>query len=176
LLALISLPVWCAIGIADYFYLGSSARTLGGAVMGSVPGHWNQRITINVGYFSLGVARIASSFVHLPPEARAAVNTLNSAEVGVYQLEEPVSQGSYGEAFAAADKAMRRRGWERIVGVSQQNQFVAVYAPRHLRSASNVSICVAVLNDRDFVVVSARGDLQPLLDIAERRLHERGRL
>jgi hypothetical protein len=74
--------------------------------------------------------------------------------------------------FTAADKCMRQRGWERIVGVAQGRQFVAVYMPRNLRTAKRMECCVAVLNERDLVVASARANLEPLLELATQRLQE----
>ena len=61
-------------------------------------------------------------------------------------------------------------GLERIVGVAQGRQFVAVYMPRNLRSAKRMECCVAVLNEQDLVVTSARGNLEPLLALATQRL------
>ncbi|MGH7967363.1 MAG: hypothetical protein ACREIC_01410, partial [Limisphaerales bacterium] len=69
-----------------------------------------------------------------------------------------------------ADKAMTRRGWVRVVGVIQENQLVAVYLPRNGISSSRMKACVAVLDGRDLVVVSARGNLEPLMDIVEKHL------
>ena len=72
--------------------------------------------------------------------------------------------------FTAADKCMRRRGWDRVVGVAQGRQFVAVYMPRNLLSVKRMACCVAVLNEQDLVVASARGNLEPLLVLATQRL------
>jgi len=65
---------------------------------------------------------------------------------------------------------MSRRGWERVVGVAQGRQFVAVYLPRSLRTVNRMACCVAVLNEQDLVVASARGNLEPLLALATQRL------
>ena len=70
---------------------------------------------------------------------------------------------------------MRRRGWERIVGVAGGRQFVAVYMPRNLRTVKRMACCVAVLNEQDLVVASARGNLQPLPELAMQRLQEHDR-
>jgi hypothetical protein len=141
--------------------------------MESVPGQWHRRFVLNVGGPTFGLARFGSSFFHLPPEPKAALRALHGGEVGVYRLEESMSLPDYAAILKTADKSMRRRGWERIVGVSQGGQFVAVYAPGNLR-LKDVSCCVAVLNDRNLIVVSARGNITPLLELASTNLHENG--
>jgi hypothetical protein len=167
------LPVVCAGGIASYLHLSSSTQALRSAVMESVPGQWHKRFAVNVGCLTLGLVRFGSSFFHLPPEPRAALQALSHGEVGVYHLEEPMSSPDYALILKTADKSMRRRGWERIVGVAQGGQFVAVYAPGNV-GVKDMSCCVAVLNDRDLVIVSARGNLSPLLDLGRRRLNDHG--
>jgi hypothetical protein len=171
LLLVLLLPCLCAIGIASYFHLSSSTQALRGAVMESVPGEWHKRFAVNVGYLTLGLARFGSSFVRLPAEPKAALQALYGAEVGVYQLEEPVSHPDYAAMMKSADKSMRRRGWERIVGVAEGGQFVAVYAPSKV-GLKDVSCCVAVLSDQELVIVSARGNITPLLELARRHLHD----
>ena len=173
LLLFLILPVVCASGIASYLHLSSPTQALRSAVMESVPGQWHKRFAVNVGCLTLGLVRFGSSFFHLPPEPRAALQALSHGEVGVYHLEEPMSSPDYALILKTADKSMRRRGWERIVGVAQGGQFVAVYAPGNV-GVKDMSCCVAVLNDRDLVIVSARGNLSPLLDLGRRRLNDHG--
>jgi len=141
--------------------------------MESVPGQWHRRFALNVGGLTFGFARFGSSFFHLPPEPRAALQALHGVEVGVYQLEGPISLPDYAAILKTADKSMRNRGWERIVGVAQGGQFVAVYASGDLR-LKDVSCCVAVLNDQNLIVVSARGNISPLLELARTHLHDHG--
>ena len=105
-------------------------------------------------------------------ELKAALGALHGAEVGVYNLQDAPCALDYSAVFTATDKCMRRRGWERIVGVARGRQFVAVYMPRNLRTAKRMECCVAVLNERDLVVASARCNLEPLLELATQRLQE----
>ena len=65
---------------------------------------------------------------------------------------------------------MTKRGWQRVVGVVEERQLVAVYMPQRGVSERRMKCCVAVLNDRDLVVVSARGNLEPLLAIARQHM------
>jgi len=141
--------------------------------MESVPGQWHERFAVNVGCLTLGLARFGSRFFHLPREPRAALQALYRGELGVYELEEAMSPPDYAAILRTADKSMRRRGWERIVGVAQGSQFVAVYAPSNVH-LKDMSCCVAVLNDQNLIVVSARGNISPLLELAQRHLHDNG--
>jgi hypothetical protein len=166
------LPLLCAIGIAACFRLSSATQALRSCVIESVPGQWHKRFAVHVPGLTLGLVRFGSRFFKLPPEPKAALETLYGAEVGVYNLPDAPSTLDYSAMFTAADKCMRRRGWERIFGVARGRQFVAVYVPRNLRTVKRMACCVAVLNEQDLVVASARGNLEPLLALATQRLPE----
>jgi hypothetical protein len=168
------LPLLCVIGITGYFRLSAAPQTLRSSVMEAVPGQWHKRFAIHVGGMTLGLVRLGSSFFNLPPEPKAALGALHGAEVGIYKLQNAPSALDYSAVFTATDKAMKGRGWERIVGVAQGRQFVAVYMPRNLKSLKRMACFVAVLNQRDLVVASARGNVQPLLDLAMQQLPQSG--
>ena len=169
------LPLLCAVGIAGYFRLSSATEALRSSVIESVPGQWDKRFAVHVGGLTLGLVRFGSRWFNLPPEPKAALEALHGAEVGVYNLRDAPSALDYSAIFTATDKCMRRRGWERIVGVARGRQFVAVYVPRDLRTVKRMACCVAVLNEQDLVVASARGNLEPLLELATQRLQEHDR-
>ncbi len=160
-------PLVCILGVASYFHLSSPTQALRRSVMDSVPGNWKKNFAINAGPLTLDAARFVLAFVKLPPEARAAVESARAAEVGVYRLRRAEGRVNYAAILRGADKAMGQRGWDRIVGVAQDGQFVAVYAPRGMKSLTRVTCCVAVLDHQDFVVVSARGNLEPLLELPQ---------
>jgi hypothetical protein len=174
LCALLLIPTFCVLGIVSYLSLGSPARALRSAVMESAPGRWHKRIVISPGYLTFDLLRFGAGFVRLPPEAKAALQAVDRAEVGVYHLEDPVSRPNYAHALSKADESMRRRGFEPIVGVVEGNQFVAVYAPDSV-SLNDMTCNVVVFDGKDLVIVSARGNIAPLLDIARRHLHDNGR-
>jgi hypothetical protein len=170
----LAVPFLCALGIASFFFLSSPTRALRNAVLESVPGHWHKRFAVNVGPFTFGLARFGLSFApKLPPEARTALGAIRDADVGVYHLDESSGPADYARILQIADKSMHRRGWERIVGVVQDRQFVAVYAPDDLRSVKHMACSVVVLNERDLVVVSAHGDITSLIDMARQKMHGR---
>lgn len=159
-----------AIGITGCFRLSPATRALRAGVIESLPGQCEKRLAVHVGGLTLGLARFGSRFFNLPPEPKAALAALHGAEVGVYELRHAPSALDYSAVFTAADKSMRRRGWERIVGVIQGSQLVAVYTPRDLRAPERMACCILVLNERKLVVAAARGNLEPLLEVARQRL------
>jgi hypothetical protein len=169
---LLGLPMLCAAGIAGYFHLSSATKALGSSVMTSVPGQWDKRFAVHLGVLTMGLVRWGSGFFNLPPEPKAALDALHGAEVGIYKLHDSPTTLDYSAMFTAADKSMRRCGWERIVGVAQGKQFVAVYMPRGLHTLKGMACCVVVLNQQDLVVASARGNVQPLLDLATQHMQQ----
>jgi hypothetical protein len=170
---ILCVPLLCIVGVASYFQLSSTTQVLQHRVVEAVPGPWDKKFAINVGRPTLALAQFVSGFFQqLPPEARAALDSLRGAEVGVYKLKSPSPNEEYSTALAVADKAMKRRGWERIIGVTQRRQLVAVYAPRSPGAYPRLSCCLVVLNDQDLVVASAHGDVEPLLDLARQHLPE----
>jgi hypothetical protein len=54
--------------------------------------------------------------------------------------------------------------------VSRENELVAVYVPCSGVSTERMKCCVLVLHGRDLIVAGASGNLEPLLEIAERHL------
>ncbi len=164
LLAICALPVLGLITVASYFRLSSPTQALSGAVMDSVHGRWHNQFAINVGSTTLALARLGASFatLHLEPEARAAIQSVKNGEVGIYELKDMKSSPDYSLILSNADKSMQRRGWERIVGVVQGSQFVAVYAPID-QKGKDLTCCVAVLDDQRLVVVNASANTIPLL-------------
>ena len=84
-------PLLCAVGIAGYFRLSSATEALRSSVIESVPGQWDKRFAVHVGGLTLGLVRFGSLFFNLPPEPKAALETLHGAEVGVYKLHDAPS-------------------------------------------------------------------------------------
>jgi hypothetical protein len=125
---------------------------------------WSPTIELNVGGGTLGLARAGLAFLDLPAEARAVLSAVRGGEVGVYQLV----KGNLDRAglLNSADHDMSARGWERVVGVVNARELVAVYLPSDLHSGRDVRLCVMVLDGEDLVVVAARGNLEPLLELA----------
>ncbi len=160
----------CVTGVAGYFRLGSETSALRQSLMGSVNGQWKKTIAIHLGWFTTGLVRAGSQFVKLDPEPRAALEAVRGVEVGVYQLQRGSEREDHGLILARADRAMLRRGWLRVVGVSHDRELVAVYMPRKGMSLRNTKCSVLVFNGRELVVVGASGNLKPLLAVVEKHL------
>ena len=165
---LILLPL----GLSGCFRVSSDVAALRDSVMKSAPTAWEEQIEIGVGAITLNLARTGLAFVELEPEARAALKAVRGAEVGVYKRrggggERQLKQSAI---LRAADKAMTDRGWDRIVGVVNGRELVAIYAPREVRSTRNMKVCLVTVNERELVVASARSNLEPLMELAFNQL------
>jgi len=148
------------------FRVSSDAEALRNGVMQTAGAQWDKEIEIGVGTLTLDLVRVGLAFVDLEPEARAAVRTVRSADVGVYKLQHSANQLDHRALLTAADQAMTKRGWDRVVAVVNERELVAIYVPDSVRSARNVKVCLVTLNNREMVVVSARSNLEPLMEIA----------
>jgi hypothetical protein len=131
---------------------------------------WNRKINVHVGFFTTGLVRIGSQFFKLPTEAQAGINSIRGAEVGVYDLQGTGGVMDSGTILARADKAMSARRWDRVVGVSQGRELVAVYVPRKGFSSARMRCCVLVLQGDKLVVAGASGNLDPLMEIVQRHI------
>ena len=164
----------CVFGMTGYFRLGSETAALRRSLMKSVGGQWDTKIAVKLGGLTAGLVRIGLRCVHLAPEPRAAIEALRGVEVGVYNLAPGGARLTDRDGMLlATDKAMSARGWVRIVGVTREHELVAVYIPRKGVSAEKMRCCVMVLHEGTLVVASARGNLEPLLEIAKNRLNLR---
>ncbi|HEY5914011.1 MAG TPA: hypothetical protein VJA21_25765, partial [Verrucomicrobiae bacterium] len=140
------------------------------SVMSAVPGPWDKTVALRVGGFTTALIRAGSRLFEMPPEPRAAIDAVHGAEVGVYKLQHDATTTDFRALFASADRAMKSRGWDRIVGVAEEGQFVAVYFPHRKVSLRGIKCCVVVFHGRDLVVASASGNAEPLLKLAETHL------
>ena len=179
-LACLAWCVLCVVGVTGYFRLSSETAVLSSSLRKAVPGTWHKKIAVNVGGFTMAVVRHGVRFFRLEPEPRAAVEALRGAEVGIYDLKQQKAGVPDASVLLATDNAMKARGWDRVVGVAEKEDLVAVYMPRKGLSARKMKCCVMVLHGTTLVVASARGNVEPLLAIArdhlERRTERRTRL
>ena len=74
--------------VAGYFFLGSQTTALRKTVIAHTGGHYEKRFAVHLGWMTTGLVRYGTRLVHLPPEPRAALDTLHQVEVGVYRLAE----------------------------------------------------------------------------------------
>ncbi len=144
----------------SYLALPREAATLRDAVMRATAAEWRTTVQADVGAVTLGAVRILVGGVQAPgiEDARLALAGVRRASAGVYRRAESAVAMAPAELTAAADAAMRRRGWERIVAVAEgkRGDTVLVYAPRGRHEDGAVELCVAVLNRRDLVVATVK--------------------
>lgn len=159
--------------VAGYFGVSRDAGTLRKSLMESAAGDWERKIEVNIGAFALNLARAVLAFVDLDPDVRAALRAVRGAEVGVYELRNHAKHRDHAAMLLAADEAMSARGWDRIVGVADRDELVAVYLPAQIGSPRDVMVCVVVLDDDQLVVASVRSDVEPLIELAFRRVEWR---
>lgn len=166
LAASLLLLVLLAAGVASCFRLGSDARSLRNELMKSSGVEWRQQIALNAGRLTLGAVRAGLSCVKLDPVTRAALQSIRTAGVGVYQLPSGTPPPDRAAMLAAADSAMTARGWERVVGVMDGKDLVTVYVPGKNVTVHRMKCCVMVFDGEEMVLVSAQGNLEPLLKCA----------
>jgi hypothetical protein len=166
LAALLLLPVVIAVEVVSCFHLSSDAKALRNSLIKSSGVEWRQRIALNAGGLALSAVRAGLSFVHLDAGARAALQSVRGAEVGVYRLPSGAKPPDRAALLIAADAAMTARGWDRVVGVMDGSDLVGVYLPKKMTSARRIICCLMVFNGQEMVVVSARANLEPLLQYA----------
>jgi hypothetical protein len=157
----------CALGLAGYVRPGAEVGCLRDSIQAALP-HLENRICVNIGGFTFGAVRAATSlFDDIPAEPRAAIRAVRGVNVAVYGPGDTLSDASIGEIVRRADVAMKKKHWERAVLVREKAQTVAVYVPANLRSTSNLRACVMVLEQQQIVLVSAKANLDPLLALAK---------
>lgn len=153
-----------AFGVTSYFRLSSDTRALRNELTKASGTEWRKQIGLNIGDTTLGLARGVLLFTKVEPEVKTALGAVHGVEVGIYELDSTSKAPDRTAMLNAADKAMSRRGWERVVGVLDGDQMVGVFVPVKITSANRLKCCVAVLDGRKLIVVSASADPQPLLE------------
>ena len=173
ILTLLATGALCVFGITGYFRPSSDTAALQRSIIKSAGGQWDKKIAVRVGWCTMAFVRNGLRFIPLDPEPRAAIEALRGVEVGVYNQAPGARCIDPGAMFSVTDKAMSRSGWTRAVGVANENEFVAVYLPSKGISPGNMKCRVIVLHGETLVVVSARGNLKPLIQIARSHLDRR---
>jgi hypothetical protein len=148
-------------GVANCFRLGADARAARDALIKASGVEWRPQIVLDAGWLTLGAVRAGLSCVRLDPAARAALQSVEAAGVGVYQWPAGKPPPNRATMLASADSAMAARGWERVGGGIDGRDLVAVYFPSEV-SARRLRCCVLVFDGKELVLVSAQGNPLPL--------------
>lgn len=163
-----------AVGLAAYsiLTLDHAASVLRRHVMAATDSDWHTRVQVSTGRATLGLARLVLTWVHDPhvADARLALKAVKSASVGVYELADGSAAWSYDELFSKTDEAMRKRGWNRLVGVADDKNIVLIYTDGDPDGTGPIDICLAVVDDRELVVASTTIDSTKALDLIARHL------
>lgn len=165
-LALLLSPVLVlAVAAASILTLNRDAAVLRREVMAATATDWDTKVQLSLGRLSFCLLRGCLAFVpdHKIGEARAALNALRSVSVGVYRPAGAQPIGSREKLFNDTDRRMQERGWTRLVGVADRRDNVLIYVPAGAEEFRE--ICVAIVNGRELVVVSAAVDPDVLVGL-----------
>jgi hypothetical protein len=148
------------------FTLDRDARVLRRSITDSLGAKIESTIEVRVSEPLIAATQLGIHWCHdVPEQARVALAALRSASVGVYHVKNPTS-ADRADVLIRAQDAMAKNGWSRIVGVNDHDTTVLVYAPTVMRSSGTQRMCVAVIDDDKLIVVSARGDMAKLAELA----------
>jgi len=171
LLFVFAIPAMLAYGVASYFRLSGDTAALRDSVLASQAGRCSQRLAVNIGWATVGLARAGLSFCNLPPEARQALRSVRGGDVALCRLSGPLDKTGL---IATADRMMAERKMQRVVGVSTGEDLVAVYMPSGKMSPRNVRCNVLVVHQEEAILVGARGNLAPIIDLVSAQMRSEG--
>lgn len=143
----------------------TEAHALRRVLLSQMGGDWQQQVHVRIGPILCTCVRVAAGFLDLEPEVHQALSAIRGAEVAVYRPHARPDLARRSDALRHADEVMRQQDWDRVVAVIDGHDLVAVYAPSRMDSPRDAGCCVLVLDPEVLVVVSARADLQPLLEL-----------
>ena len=171
---LLTPPVVLGLMVWSTVHLNRDATALRQELMLATGADWNTKVQLSAGPLLLSAVRAGVGCIHdLPPEARAALGAVRSASVGVYERRHSAGLVSRNHLLAAADRLMSGRGWIRIVGVADGGDTVMIYLPAGVENSMPSSVCLAVCNNRELVIVAARVEPDALAALAVQELAKR---
>lgn len=150
--------------------VGTVLRSARNAVLRDAHLRFTHRIEATARPWLVNAARFGLGFAPLDPDARLAIQSIRGAEVGVYELTANPDESERRNLFGQVDKRLEERGWTRTVAVYDRDEMVMVYTPQKEVSASKVEAFVFVLNDRQLVMVSGKGNLEPIVELVNRKM------
>ena len=163
----IAAPIALAFAV---LHVSGDTRVMRNAVIHGDGAKWQKQVEVNVGALPLWLARCVLPFTPAPPEAQQALSAVRSVEVSLHELRE--SYPDRARIMREADEKMRKRGWDRVVGVLDRDTAVAVYAQPESGSGGNVKVSVLVLEGKQMVAVSGRAKLEPVFELAMEKANQ----
>lgn len=166
----IAVPSLVLFGIMSVFGLGADAAALRSAVTASAPDAFHRQIELRLGWIPLTLVRQGLRLADLEPEARLALDSIRSVEVGIYGADKAAASRAPIDLLTAGDGGLRPRGWDRVVGVIQPGTVVGVYAQDNARDAEDLRLCVLVQHENRLVVGAVRCRTGPLMELVRDHL------
>ncbi len=143
-------------------------RSLRTAVRSASVGAWRPEMEVSVGRLPAWCARSALGWIELPPEVRAAVNAVRSAEIGIYRRPAgPTnSESSPFELLRKVQTTLGEGGWSPVVTVREGERTIAVLTRGDSgASDSPLAACALVLEEERLILVAGDLQLAPLLEL-----------
>lgn len=160
------------LGVAavSYLTLDRDVRMLRNHVMEATDVAWDTKVQMSIGRMTLGAIGQGLRLVDHKDmdDARLALRSVQHASVGVYERRVGGGECPREQLFAATDRAMRNRGWTRMVGVAEKKETVLVYVQEEPEKNESVEICLAVITGKELVVASTTIDAAALGDLVAR--------
>lgn len=154
-------------------WVSSDTRAMRDVALEHLGSGTEKTIDLSLGRLTCAAVRVGSGFIkNIPEEARTIVGAIHGGDVSVYKVRQGREAANYAEILAEADKEMTDRGWTRLVGVVNKHELVAVYVGEKSRWSNTTRASVMVLSDHDLVCVSARADIETLMDLALHKAHD----
>jgi hypothetical protein len=177
LLVLMMLGLAFVVSVGAMVYLSirpnGSFRDVQNIVLNELPQKPNMRISVRAPSVVVSLARFGLSFVDdIDDEARLAMESVHGGQVGVYQLPQPVSRANKIRIMNRVDAALSKNSWSRVVAVVERDEMVLVYAPDDLDDPGDLEVLTLILGNNELVLVSAKGDLRPVYQIAQSHFDE----
>jgi hypothetical protein len=165
-----------AVTAARLFSAEADTRALDAAVLEAAGADRPANLQVRVGPVLITLARLVVALVpEVPEEARLALRAVRSAEVSLHQLAPSHGRLDRVSLLSRADAALAGRGLERVAGVVDGGQVVAVYVRTGSTRARDLSVAVLMLDGDQLITVRARADVEALAGLA-RRLREGAKL
>jgi len=166
----VAAPVAIAFAV---MHVSGDTRALRNTVIHGDDARWNKQVELNLGSLPFTLARVAMPFIEgVDPEIKMAVSAVRGLELSVHELKS--SEPDRARILAEADVKMTKRGWDRVVAVLDGRTAVAVYTQTGRGNELNIS--ALVLEGKQMVAVTGQGNLQPLYELAMKKVEEEGLL
>jgi hypothetical protein len=135
-------------------------------------GRWVERLEVAVTGRFFPVVGLGMKLTSVDPRIARLVRGASEVAVRVYERRSgpvAVKLGGLPTGRLLLDTVSERLvglEWERVVGVRDGEQTVAVFLPAGWDGLGDVTCCVLVRGARELVMVSARMDPRPLIELA----------